>query len=152
MLYNLMKKIFYIQLIAIGICLLSVSVASAAGFYLEPGSGNLIKGCTASVRVKMHTAGATSNGAQVYVTHTGSASLGVSGAGLFSAYGTPPDMPSGWVGLYGYGGNVSGDDLNFATISVTPNALGSLGLNIVNTTDEMTSKIANYPTSENILT
>ncbi|MFA5127682.1 MAG: carboxypeptidase-like regulatory domain-containing protein [Patescibacteria group bacterium] len=147
-----MKKfLLFILFTAFGFCLLHTN-ALAAGFYFEPSSGTLIKGCAATVHVKMDTGSATSNGAQIYVSHTGTGAYGISGAGSFSAYGTPPGTPSGYLGLYGYSGNVTGGGLDFATISITPSANGSLNLGILNTTDDVTSKIADYPTSVNILT
>jgi hypothetical protein len=147
-----MKKfLLFIVFVAAGF-LFGSAGAQAAGFYFSPSSGTLIKGCAANVYVKIDTAGATSNGAQIYVNHTGSGSFGISGAGLFSAYGTPPGAPAGSIALYGYGGNVTGGSLNFVRISITPSVNGALSLSIINTTDDITSKIADYPTSANILT
>ncbi|MCX6781797.1 MAG: carboxypeptidase-like regulatory domain-containing protein [Candidatus Magasanikbacteria bacterium] len=129
-------------------------LASAATFYLEPASGNLIKGCTAQIRVKMSTDGQASNGAQVYVDYgaLGGGTIGLSGAGLFSTYGTPPGVPAGTVGLFGYGGIVNGNALNYATVNVRSNINGALNLTVRYNAGDITSKIAAHPSSENILT
>ncbi len=127
--------------------------ARAATFYLEPSSGNLIKGCTTQIRVKMSTGGDSSNGAQAYVTYTslGGGTIGISGAGLFSTYGTPPGTPASTLGLYGYGNVVTGNGLNYANINVRPNANGAFSLSFLYEAGDVTSKIAAHPSSANIL-
>ncbi len=147
----------YIRWIFVALALLIFAKAdfvSAASFYLEPASGNLIKGCTAQIRVKMSTDGQASNGAQVYVDYgaLGGGSISLSGGGIFSTYGTPPGVPAGSVGLFGYGGIVNGNGLNYATVNVKSNVNGSLNLTIKYNAGDITSKIAAHPTSENILT
>ncbi|PIT88578.1 MAG: hypothetical protein COU29_02255 [Candidatus Magasanikbacteria bacterium CG10_big_fil_rev_8_21_14_0_10_36_32] len=133
--------------------LATVSIVQAATFSLEPASGTLIKGCPASINVKLNTGSQSSNGAQIYVDYTGVSSANMSGTGLFTSYGLPPGLPAGTAGLYGYGGVVSGASLNFGRINFTAGALGTVGLTIrFGGTDSLVSKVAAYPTSENILT
>lgn len=133
---------------------LKVGSASAATFYLEPASGNLIKGCNSTIRVKMSTAGLSSNGAQAYVGYTslGGGTISITGGGIFSTYGTPPGVPAGHVGLFGYGGIVNGSGLNYANINVRSNVNGPFTLTFLYEAGDITSKIAQEPSSENILT
>jgi hypothetical protein len=143
----------FIWLCALAVCFYAGS-ASAATFYLEPASGTIIKGCTKQIIVKMSLDGASSNGAQAYVDYTslGGGTISIGGGGIFSTYGTPPGTPAGSLGLYGYGGIVSGNAKNFAVVNVRSNANGAFNLAIKYDAGEITSKIAANPTSENILT
>lgn len=104
--------------------------------------------------VKMSTDSQSSNGAQAYVDYTslGGGTISISGGGIFSTYGTPPGTPAGSLGLYGYGGIVSGNSRNFAVVNVRSNTNGAFNLAIKYNAGEITSKIAANPTSENILT
>lgn len=139
---------------AIFIVFIATEKVFAASFYLEPSSGNIIRGCTTQIKVKMSTEGQSSNGAQVYATYTslGGGSISIDGAGLFSTYGVPPGTPAQTLGLFGYGGVISGTSLDYATINVLPGASGAFSLNILFNAGEITSKIAADPSSENILT
>lgn len=147
---NFFKKLIFVFSLAL---VLPLSV-SAATLYLEPSSGNLIRGCQQTINIRMSTAGQQSNGAQAYLDYTslGGGSLSLSGAGLFSSYGTPPGMPAGMAGIFGYGGVVSGDGLTFGSIQVASQQLGPLTLTLRYGADTFTSKVAAYPSSENILT
>lgn len=151
----MMKKIFRIAFWTLcALVFFRAGYVSAASFYLEPSSGNLIKGCAAQIKVKMSTGAQSSNGAQVYVGYTnlGGGTISIGGSGLFSTYGTPPGTPAGEVGLFGYGGIVSGDGRDYATVNVRSNVNGPLNLSIRFDDSDITSKIASHPTSENILT
>lgn len=131
----------------------SANDALAANFFLEPSSGQLIKGCPSTINIKLSTGSQSSNGAQIYIDYNDVSNIGISNSGLFQSYGVPPGLPVNTLGLYGYGGVVSGQSLNFGKISLTGNALGNLDLTIrFNDSEQITSKVAAYPTSENILT
>ena len=148
-----MPKIFSKFIFVLALALALPLSVSAATLYLEPSSGNLIRGCQQTINIRMSTAGQQSNGAQVYLDYTslGGGSLSISGAGLFSSYGTPPGMPAGMAGLFGYGGVVSGDGLLLGAVQVASQQLGALTLTIRRGADTLTSKVAAYPSSENIL-
>lgn len=128
-------------------------MVNAATFYLEPAAGNFIRGCNSTVAVKMNLSGERSNGAQAYVDYSGlpGGSISMGGSGLFSTYGNPSGMPAGTLGIFGYGGVVNGDGRQFATITVRPVVDGTVNLNLRFNTPTLASKIAQYPTSEDIL-
>lgn len=140
-------------LVTIFLTLFCCGTVSAATFYLEPASGTLIKGCSSQIKIKMSTEGQGSNGAQAYVDYSGlgSGNIDIAGAGLFGSYGIPPGVPSGSLGLYGYGGVVLDDALTFAVVTVNPGVNGALALAFKFGGGTITSKIAAYPSSENIL-
>jgi hypothetical protein len=153
---NIRKKLLKIYPIIIALFVfLCASSAGAASLYLEPSSGNIIKGCQTQIRVRMSTEGQSSNGAQAYVNYSSlgtGGTISITGGGIFSTYGTPPGIPAGTRGIFGYGGIVSGSALNFAVINVKSNINGPLSLTLRFEDGDITSKIAAHPTSENILT
>ncbi|MEK7213485.1 MAG: hypothetical protein AAB678_03565, partial [Patescibacteria group bacterium] len=133
--------------------LFKAGIVSAATFYLEPAAGNFIRGCNSTVAIKMNLSGERSNGAQAYVDYSGipGGSISLGGSGLFSTYGNPSGLPAGTLGIFGYGGVVSGDGRQFAAITVRPVVDGTVNLNLRFNTPTLASKIAQYPTSEDIL-
>lgn len=151
-----MKKILRLAIAIIAFALLwKIGSVSAATFYLDPPSGgNIIKGCNTSIKVRMSTEGLSSNGAQAYVGYTslGGGTISISGGGIFSTYGTPPGVPASTRGIFGYGGIVTGSGLNFANLNINSNLNGPLTLTFLYEAGDITSKIAQHPSSENILT
>ncbi|MDD2758565.1 MAG: carboxypeptidase-like regulatory domain-containing protein, partial [Patescibacteria group bacterium] len=127
---------------------------SAATFYLEPASGDLIRGCLTNITLRLSTDGASSNGAQAYVDYSslGGGTINIAGAGLFSTYATPPGVPASTLGIYGYGGVTTGNGLSYATIRVRSNTNGPLTLTVHPNTADPASKIAEHPSSNDILT
>lgn len=148
------KKLRKLILIFALLFLLKAGIVSAATFYLEPASGNLIKGCNAAVAVKMNLSGEQSNGAQVYIDHSGlsGGSINLGGSGLFSTYGAPAGLPAGTLGLFGYGGVVAGNGRQFGAVNLRPAINGTVNLTIHFNSPPLTSKIAEYPSSDDILT
>lgn len=150
----MLKKIIYRSIyILVAFFLIKTSFVSAAVLYLEPPSGDLIKGCNSGIQVKISTEGASVNGSQVYIDYSsGISSISISGGNAFSTYGTPPGIPSQRLGIYGYGGVINGNDINFANININSNLNGPIVLTLRFETTEMASKIAEDPSSNNILT
>jgi len=153
---NIKQKILkFYPIIIFAIIIFFASNVSAATFNLEPSSGNIIKGCMTQIRIRMSTAGQDSNGAQAYVNYSSlgtGGTISLAGGGIFSTYGTPPGVPAGTKGIFGYGGVIAGSALNFAVINVKSNINGPLSLTLRFEDGDITSKIAAHPTSENILT
>ena len=149
-----MKKYFWLLLVAA--TMLWTTAVQAATFSLSPSVGTIIAGCPTTFDVQLSTAGGEqTNGAQIYIDHNFIAgeSAGISGAGLFSTYGTPPGMLAGRLGLYGYGGIVSGNRV-FGRVTVTA-ASSQIGqtkdlIIFFDNSQSITSKIADI-NSNNIL-
>ena len=90
--------------------------AYAAKFYLSPNSGNMIKGCNKTIDIMMDLTGEHSNAAQIYIDHNFVSGEYVSLSevnGVFETYSNFSLLPSGRVGILGYGGDVSGATRKF---------------------------------------
>jgi len=158
---NHCRLIFFIAFLGIISLFLSVTPALAASFSLNSANNDLTENCYKTVDILLSADTDVTNGAQVYVEHNLNASDGetisIMSAGLFNSYGTPSDLPENVVGIFGYGGDKTGDNLRFARILIQApsESIGKtfiLAIKNDSSSPNTESKIADAVTSENILT
>jgi hypothetical protein len=129
----------------------------SASFVLSPGPANLVQGCVKTVDVLLTVENTTSNAAQIYLHHNltdAGENISLVGAGLYNAYTTPAGLPAGTIGLIGYGGNRSGDNLLFARLRIQSPYVGkTINIEVIDDPLLVTrSKVADTSNSEDILT
>jgi hypothetical protein len=125
-------KQWYIYSIAILLfgCIYALTLPSslfAATMSFSPSSANTITGCTTFIPIVINTNGQDTNGAQVYVSHTGLPgevqlqSIG----GAFDVYRVPDINPTPYLALRGYGGYRNGPAVQFARLRILSTRVGA---------------------------
>lgn len=124
----------------------SVSPTIAADLFFAPSAGTIITGCPTYISLAIDTNGESTNGAQVYLDHDGTAGEVTlqSTGGVFDVYRTPDINPTPYQALRGYGGYQIGSAVPFARVRVSSTRVGE-AINVsLFTSDEAeyTTKVA----------
>ena len=151
-----MRRIFFSIIVSLVAVFGWAGYSYAATMYLSPASGNMITGCDFYVDVLIDTAGDSTNGTQLYIDDNldgGGDSLSISAGNMFTTYAVPDGVPAGLKGYIGYGGTQNGSGLRFARLKLKSS---NIGKNVTadihfDLLEDVTSKIAQDPSSENIL-